>query len=188
MKFIETPVREVRLIDLDRRGDDRGFFARVFCERELADAGLHPTFVQANNSLSQKRGTLRGLHYQLAPSAEVKVIRCIKGSLWDLALDLRPDSPTYKKWFGAELSADNRRMMYVPRGVAHAFLTLEDDTEAFYFVSDFYAPHEERGVRWNDPHFEIHWPIEPVEISSKDASWPDFDPNFHGVERFRGVP
>lgn len=187
MKFNPTPLKDAFTIDLEKRGDDRGFFARFFCEREFADHGCETRFVQANNSLSGKRGTLRGLHYQLAPAAEVKVVRCIRGALWDVIIDIRPDSPSYSKWFGAELSAENRRMMYVPRGFAHAILTLTDDAEALYMVSDFYAPQEERGIRWNDPHFGVEWPIEPVEISGKDAVWPDFDPSFHGVERLRGI-
>ena len=187
MIFHKTPVQDARVIELEKRGDDRGFFARFFCEQEFAKDGLETRFVQANNSLSAKKGTLRGLHYQLAPAAEVKVVRCVRGALWDAIVDLRPDSPTYKKWFGAELTAENRLMMYVPRGFAHAILTLTDDTEAFYLVSSLYAPAEERGVRWNDPAFNIDWPIKPEEISPKDAAWPDFDPEFHGVERLRGV-
>jgi len=187
MIFHQTPVADARVIELEKRGDDRGFFARFFCEREFGAEGLETRFVQANNSLSAKKGTLRGMHYQLAPSAEVKVVRCLKGALWDAILDLRPDSPTFLKWFGAELTAENRLMMYVPRGFAHAILTLTDDTEALYLVSDFYAPQEERGIRWNEPRFGIEWPIEPAEISEKDAAWPDFDPEFHGVERLRGA-
>jgi len=187
MIFHQTPVADARVIELEKRGDDRGFFARFFCEREFGAEGLETRFVQANNSLSAKKGTLRGMHYQLAPSAEVKVVRCLKGALWDAILDLRPDSPTFLKWFGAELTAENRLMMYVPRGFAHAILTLTDDTEALYLVSDFYAPQEERGIRWNDPRFGIEWPIQPAEISEKDAAWPDFDPEFHGVERLRGA-
>jgi len=187
MIFHKTPVADARVIELEKRGDDRGFFARYFCEKEFAAEGLETRFVQANNSLSAKKGTLRGMHYQLAPAAEVKVVRCLKGALWDAILDLRPDSPTFLKWFGAELTAENRLMMYVPRGFAHAILTLTDDTEALYLVSDFYAPEEERGIRWNDPRFGVEWPIDPVEISAKDAAWPDFDPEYHGVERMRGV-
>jgi dTDP-4-dehydrorhamnose 3,5-epimerase len=187
MIFHKTPVQDARVIELEKRGDDRGFFARFFCEQEFAKDGLETRFVQANNSLSAKKGTLRGLHYQLVPAAEVKVVRCVRGALWDAIVDLRPDSPTYKKWFGAELTAENRLMMYVPRGFAHAILTLTDDTEAFYLVSNLYAPAEERGVRWNDPAFSIDWPIKPEEISAKDAAWPDFDPEFHGVERLKGV-
>ena len=144
-------------------------------------------FVQVNNSLSGKKGTLRGMHYQLAPSAEVKVVRCIKGALWDCIADLRPDSPTFGKWFGAELNDENRLMMYVPRGFAHAILTLTDNVEALYLVSDFYNVEAERGVRFDDPWLNIEWPIEPIEVSPKDRGWPSFDPSFHGVERLRGV-
>jgi dTDP-4-dehydrorhamnose 3,5-epimerase len=187
MEFRPTPLKDAFTIDLERRGDDRGFFARAFCERELADRGLERRFVQINNSLSGKRGTLRGLHYQLAPAAEVKIMRCIRGAVWDAIIDLRPDSPTFGQWFGAELSAQNRRMMYVPRGFAHAVLTLADDTELLYLVSDFYDPAQERGVRWNDPRFAIEWPVTPTEISDKDRTWPDFDPAFHGIETLRGI-
>ncbi len=187
MIFHETPVEGCRLIELEKRGDARGFFARVFCEREFGQAGLETRFVQANNSLTAEAGTLRGLHYQLPPAAEVKLVRAIRGALWDVVLDLRPDSESFGRWFGAELSAENRRMMLVPRGCAHAFVTLANDTEALYFVSAFYAPEEERGVRWNDPRFAIGWPRPPTTISDKDAAWPDFDPAFHGVERLRGV-
>jgi dTDP-4-dehydrorhamnose 3,5-epimerase len=187
VKFRSTPLKDAFLIELDKRGDSRGFFARFYCEREFADAGLVSHFVQVNNSLSAKRGTLRGMHYQLAPAAEVKVIRCIRGALFDAIIDIRPDSPTFCNWFGAELNDENRLMMYVPRGFAHAILTLRDDTEALYLVSDFYSPENERGVRWNDRHFAIDWPVEPVEISPKDAQWPDFDPAFHGIERLRGI-
>jgi dTDP-4-dehydrorhamnose 3,5-epimerase len=187
MKFHPTPLDGAYTIELEKRGDDRGFFARMFCENEFTQAGLIPKFVQANNSLSAAKGTLRGMHYQLAPKAEVKLVRCIRGALWDAILDLRPDSASFGKWFGAELSAENRLMMYVPRGFAHAILTLATDTEALYLVSEFYAPEQERGVRWNDAAFKIEWPIEPSEISAKDAKWPDFDPAFHGVEQLRGL-
>lgn len=187
MIFHKTPLKDARVIELEKRGDDRGFFARMFCEQEFAKDGLETRFVQANNSLSAKKGTLRGMHYQLMPAGEVKVVRCVRGALWDAIVDLRPDSPSYKKWFGAELTAENRNMMYVPRGFAHAILTLTDDTEALYLVSNFYSPNDERGLRWNDPVFKIDWPIKPIEISPKDAAWPDFDPEFHGVERMRGA-
>lgn len=187
MKFHQTPLKGAYTVEIERRGDDRGFFARVFCENEFTQAGLIPRFVQVNNSLSAKKGTLRGMHYQLPPKAEVKLVRCIRGELWDAIVDLRPDSPTFGQWFGTELNAENRLMMYVPRGFAHAILTLSDDTEALYLVSEFYGPGQERGVRWNDPKFKIAWPIEPAEISPKDAKWPDFDPAFHGVEQLRGL-
>lgn len=175
------------MIDLEKRGDDRGFFARAFCAKEFGAAGLRSAFVQINNSLSAKKGTLRGLHYQLPQSGEVKVVRCIRGSLYDVILDLRPDSATFGKWFGAELSADNRRMMYVPKGFAHAFITLEDTTEALYLVDEFYSPECERGIRFDDPQFGIEWPLSPAELSAKDASWPAFDAELHGVDLFRGL-
>jgi dTDP-4-dehydrorhamnose 3,5-epimerase len=179
MLFHQTPLEGARLIELEKRGDDRGFFARFFCEREFEKAGLVNKFVQVNNSLSAKRGTLRGMHYQLAPAAEVKIVRCLQGALYDAIVDMRPNSPTFGKSFGAELTPENRLMMYVPRGFAHAILTLADNTEALYLVSDFYAPEQERGLRWNDPRFQVEWPIEPTEISDKDAAWPEFDPAYH---------
>lgn len=177
MKFVAAPLSGAYLIELDRRGDERGFFARLFCESEFGAAGLETRFVQANNSLTAKRGTLRGMHYQLQPAAEVKVIRCIRGAFHDVIVDLRPESPTRGRWFGADLTAENRTMMYVPRGFAHGFITLADETEAFYLVSAFYAPELERGLRYDDPLLGIRWPIQPTEISAKDRSWPNFDPD-----------
>jgi dTDP-4-dehydrorhamnose 3,5-epimerase len=187
MKFNPLPTKGAYVIELERRGDERGFFARLFCEREFADAGLITRFVQINNSMTSKKGTLRGMHYQLMPTAEVKIVRCIRGALFDVILDLRPDSPTFGKWYGTELNEDNRRMMYVPGGFAHAILTVTEDVEAVYLVSDFYSPEDERGVRWDDPTFRVEWPIDPVEISQKDRSWPDFNHDFHGLERLRGL-
>lgn len=187
MRFNPTPLAGAFVIDLEKRGDDRGFFARVFCEQEFGSKGLETRFVQINNSASARKGTLRGMHYQLAPAAEVKVVRCIRGALFDAILDMRPDSSTFGQWFGAELNDENRLMMYVPRGFAHGILTLRDATEALYLASKFYSPENERGVRWNDPRFGIEWPIEPVEISPKDAKWPDFDPDFHGTEGLKGM-
>lgn len=179
MRFTPTPLAGAFLIDLDKREDERGFFARFFCEREFAGAGLETRFVQINNSLSRDLGTLRGMHYQLGEAAEVKLVRALQGALWDAILDLRPGSATFGQSFGAELSGENRRMMYVPRGFAHGFLTLAEDTEALYLVSAFYAPERERGVRWNDPRFAIQWPAEPLVISDKDAQQRDFDPAWH---------
>ncbi|HXI88173.1 MAG TPA: dTDP-4-dehydrorhamnose 3,5-epimerase [Parvularculaceae bacterium] len=187
MKFHQSPLSGAYTIELEKRGDDRGFFARFFCTEEFAAHGLARSFAQINNSLTGKKGTLRGMHYQLPPSAEVKVVRCIRGALFDVILDLRPQSPTFGEWFGETLTADNRLMMYCPQGFAHGFITLEENTEAFYLVSDLYAPELERGVRYNDPKFDIEWPIEPSEISAKDKSWPDFDPEWHGVDRFKGL-
>ncbi|MFO0957727.1 MAG: dTDP-4-dehydrorhamnose 3,5-epimerase [Isosphaeraceae bacterium] len=179
MIFTPTPLAGAFLIDLEKRGDDRGFFARAFCEKEFAQHGLVTHFCQVNNSLTSQKGTLRGMHYQLSPKAETKVVRCIRGALYDAILDLRPDSPTFGKSFGAELTAENRRVMYVPKGFAHGFITLSDDTEAFYFVDEFYAPDQERGVRWDDPRFSIEWPAKPVVLSDKDRAWRDFDPAWH---------
>ena len=179
MKFHETPLKDAHVIELEKRGDERGFFARAFCENEFEAAGCPKHFVQVNNSLSAEEGTLRGMHYQLAPHAETKLVRCIKGALWDVIVDLRPDSPTFKQWFGETLSAENRRMMVAPRGFAHGFITLEPDTEAFYFVDNFYAPDAERGLRWNDPAIGIQWPREPKVLSDKDQAWRDFDPDWH---------
>lgn len=179
MTFTETPLRGAYVIDLEKRGDERGFFARAFCEREFADHGLATRFVQMNNSLSVKKGTLRGMHYQLAPKAETKLVRCLRGSLYDVILDLRPDSATFGRTFGAELTAENRRMLYVPKGFGHGFVTLVDDTEALYLVDEFYAPEQERGVRWNDPCFAIEWPVAPVVMSDKDRAYRDFDRAWH---------
>ena len=179
MIFKETPLHGAYLIDLEKRGDDRGFFARAFCEKEFGAHNLATKFVQVNNSLSAERGTLRGMHYQLAPKAETKVVRCIRGALYDVIIDLRQESPTFGQHFGVELSAENRRMLYVPKGFAHGFITLAEQTEAFYFVDEFYAPEQERGVRFNDPKFKIQWPIEPVVVSDKDRGHRDFDPSWH---------
>jgi dTDP-4-dehydrorhamnose 3,5-epimerase len=179
MLFTETPLAGAYLVDLEKRGDERGFFARAFCEKEFGALKLATRFVQANDSLSAQRGTLRGMHYQLAPRAETKLVRCIRGALYDVILDLRRGSPTFGESFGAELSAENRRMMYVPRGFAHGFITLADDTEAFYLVDEFYGPEQERGIRWDDPRFAIRWPLAPAVLSDKDRRHRDFDPAWH---------
>jgi dTDP-4-dehydrorhamnose 3,5-epimerase len=179
MKFTETPLKGVFVIDLEKRGDDRGFFARLFCEREFAQHGLNPKIVQMNNSLSSTRGTLRGIHYQLAPKGEDKTFRCVRGALFDVVIDLRPESPTFLQHFTMELTAENRTMIHVPKGCANSFMTLRDDTEAFYFVSEFFSPEHERGIRYNDPAFGIRWPMEPVVISDKDKNHPDFKVETH---------
>jgi dTDP-4-dehydrorhamnose 3,5-epimerase len=179
LRFGETPLPGAYTIDLEPRSDERGFFARFFCEAEFGAQGLETRFVQINNSLSRDRGTLRGMHYQLEPSAEVKVLRAISGALWDVILDLRPGSETFGRHFGAELTAENRRMMYVPRGFAHGFLTLAPDTETLYLVSASYDPERERGIRYDDPRFAIDWPAEPAVVSEKDRTHPDFDEAFH---------
>jgi dTDP-4-dehydrorhamnose 3,5-epimerase len=177
--FHETSLRGAYVVELERRGDERGFFARMFCRNEFRNAGLASVFVQVNNSLSVDRATLRGLHYQLPPHAETKVVRCIRGSLWDCIVDLRPNSPTFGNWFGETLSAENRKMMYVPKNFAHGFITLEPNTEALYLVDEFYASEHERGMRWDDPKFGIRWPMQPQVISEKDAKARDFDSSWH---------
>jgi dTDP-4-dehydrorhamnose 3,5-epimerase len=175
MRFQETKIRGAWVIDLEPIEDARGFFARVWSQSELVDHGLETRVAQCNVSFNKRRGTLRGMHFQRAPHEEVKFIRCIRGTLYDVIIDLRPDSPTYKRWVAVELSGENRRALYVPVGVAHGFQTLQDDVEVFYMMSEFYTPVAEAGVRWDDPSFGIEWPLRsPTEISDKDASWPDF--------------
>lgn len=167
-----TPLPGAALVDLKLLEDDRGFFARAFCRQEFIDAGLEPLVEQANISFNHKAGTLRGLHYQLEPNAETKLVRCYRGAIYDVIVDLRPSSPTYLRWFGAELSEDNRTSMYVPRNFAHAYLTLTDKAEVMYQVSTAYTPGAERGLRWDDPDLDITWPIQPTIVSAKDAAWP----------------
>jgi dTDP-4-dehydrorhamnose 3,5-epimerase len=177
MKFTETSVSGAYLVEPEPRGDDRGFFARLWCQDEFAAHGLAAEFVQCNDSFSARRGTLRGLHYQIAPYAEVKLVRCVRGSVFDVLVDLRPESPTYRHWFGTELTARNRRMLYVPEGCAHGYLTLEDESEVVYPVSRPYRPEAERGIRWNDAQFGISWPeAGALTMSPKDERWPDYQP------------
>ena len=174
MKFQETKLKGAFIIDIERLEDDRGFFARAWCKNEMEAHGCSADLKQANLSLSSKKGTLRGMHYQISPYEESKLVRCTCGALYDVIVDLRKDSPTYKEWIGVELTADNRRMLYVPEGFGHGFVTLEDDTEAFYLVTEFYTPGAEQGIRYNDPALGIEWPVDVEVISEKDASWPDF--------------
>lgn len=179
MKFTETPLAGSYVIEQEPKGDDRGFFARFFCRNEFGEHDLDTDIVQINNSLSRQKGTLRGMHYQLPPQAETKIVRCIRGRLWDVMLDLRSDSPTFGHWYGEDLTAENRKMLYIPKGFAHGFITLEGDTEILYLVTEFYAPDHERTVRWNDPKFGVEWPLAPVVLSDKDRDVPNFDPEFH---------
>jgi dTDP-4-dehydrorhamnose 3,5-epimerase len=175
--FTATELEGAYVVDLERRGDERGFFARAWCTNEFADQGLSTQIVQCNLSFNQHRGTLRGMHFQREPRAEAKLVRCTRGAVYDAIIDLRPDSPSYLRWFGVELTAENRRALYVPEGFAHGYQTLVDDTETFYQVSEFYSPEFEGGVRWNDPTFGIEWPYpEAPLLSPKDASWPDYRP------------
>ena len=174
MQFRPTPLKGSFLIDLDPQHDNRGFFSRLFCTEEFKKNELEPHILQLNDSYSIQKGTLRGLHYQLYPKEETKVIRCIQGSIYDVIVDLRKDSPTFKQWFGAVLSQKNRQMIYVPKDFAHGFLTLEDNTEIIYLVSESYSKEHERGIRWNDPQFQINWPEAPKIISERDQQHPDF--------------
>lgn len=174
MKFTELPLAGAFLIDMEPVRDARGMFARAWCRREFEERGLSTMTEQCNVSFNLRRGTLRGLHYQAAPHEEIKLIRCTRGAVYDVIVDLRPASPTFTRWFGTELTAENRRMLYLPKGMAHGFLTLRPGTEVYYQMSTAYAPDAVRGVRWNDPAFGIVWPG-PVEvISERDRTFPDF--------------
>lgn len=175
MIFTRADLPGAFIVDLQPLDDERGFFARAWSQTEFLELGLTGRIVQSNLSFNRRLGTLRGMHYQAAPHEEAKLIRCTRGALYDVIIDLRPSSATFMSWKGVELTADNRRMLYVPEGFAHGFQTLQDDTEVFYHVSEFYTPEAERGVRWDDPQFAIAWPpVEERTISKKDASWPDF--------------
>ena len=172
MNFIETEIKDLFVVELNKIGDERGFFARTWCEKEFANKNLTSRMLQANTSYSKDKGTLRGLHYQVSPHEEAKLMRCIKGAIFDVAVDLRPESKTYKKWFGIELTESNRKMLFIPEGFAHGYQTLVENTEAFYMSSAFYAPEAERGLRWNDPAIGINWPItDELNITEKDLSW-----------------
>ena len=176
MLFHKTTLQDAVLIDLEVRGDSRGIFARTFCAREFEAAGLKTAFVQQNMSVSVEKGTIRGMHRQEQPHAEVKLVRCVRGAILDVIIDLRPDSPTYMKWEWFELSAENRRQLYVPEGFGHGFQALTDNVEVNYLVTGFYTPEAERGVRYNDPAFGILWPLPVTVVSDKDANWPDYIP------------
>jgi dTDP-4-dehydrorhamnose 3,5-epimerase len=171
MRFTQTNIDGVYIIDLEPRADARGFFARAFCEKELEEHGLNPRVAQMNLSFSYKAGTLRGLHYQVPPVAETKLMRCIRGVVYDVVVDMRPESSTYLKHVGVELSADNRRMLYVPALFAHGYLTLTDNAEVLYPVGEFYTPGYEQGVRYDDPLLNIDWPYPVSVVSEKDLSW-----------------
>jgi dTDP-4-dehydrorhamnose 3,5-epimerase len=171
MIFTETKLGGAYLIDLDKHEDERGFFARSWCQDEFEKHGLNPRMVQCNISFNEKLGTLRGLHYQSLPHQEAKLVRCTMGALYDVIVDLRSDSPTFKKWLSVELTAQNRRALYVPEGCAHGFQTLVDNTEVFYQMSEFFHPECARGVRWDDPAFGIAWPISNPIISKKDEEF-----------------
>jgi dTDP-4-dehydrorhamnose 3,5-epimerase len=174
VRFTETPLAGAFLIDPELLEDERGFFARTFCAREFSEHALQPVVAQSNLSFNHLKGTLRGMHYQVAPAEEAKLVRCTSGAIFDVIIDLRPESPTYLSHFGAELSADNRRALYVPELSAHGYQTLADGAEVTYQVSEFYAPGREQGLRHDDPAFGIEWPLPVSVISEKDGSWPPF--------------
>jgi dTDP-4-dehydrorhamnose 3,5-epimerase len=175
MKFTAAPLAGACVVDLERAADERGFFARSFCAEEFARAGLVACTSQCSVSFNARRGTLRGLHFQVAPHDEEKLVRCTHGALWDVVVDVRAASPTYRRWHAVELTAENHRALYIPKGFAHGFVTLEDATEVFYMMSVPYAPGSARGIRWNDPAFGIDWPIAPTVISARDAGYPPFE-------------
>jgi len=179
MIFSETKLSGAFIIEVKRLEDERGFFGRSFCRLEFEEHGLNPFVAQCNISFNRDAGTLRGMHYQAAPHAEEKLVRCTRGALYDVIIDLRPESPTFKQWVSLELTEENCRMLYIPKGFAHGFQTLVDETEIFYQMSAFYHPDSGRGVRWNDPAFGIQWPeTDRVILSDRDRVWPDYTDSF----------
>lgn len=175
MIFNKTKLNGAYIIEIEKHSDERGFFSRSWCNKELEDHGLNSKMVQANIGFSLKKGTLRGLHYQMPPHEEVKVVRCTMGAIFDVIVDLRPDSPTHKQWISVELNSENRKMIYVPEGFAQGYITLTDNTEMCYNTSQFYSPDFARGVRYDDPSFSIKLPIDVAVISKADKSWPDYE-------------
>ena len=175
MIFHPLDIEGAYLIEPEKKEDRRGFFARTYCRQELEERDLDPTLVQCNVSVNKIRGTVRGMHWQAAPYEEIKMVRCTAGAILDVILDMRPDSPTFRQHVTAELTRENRHAVYIPAGCAHGFQSLEDDSEVFYQMSEFYYPEAARGVRWNDPAFDISWPLPVTSISEKDRSYPDFE-------------
>ena len=174
MKFTETPLKGAYIVELEKLSDQRGFFARSYCQQEFEAHGLTSQVVQANVSYNRLKGTLRGMHYQIEPYQECKLIRCTRGAIYDVIIDLRPDSATYRQWTAVELSADNHILFFVPENFAHGFQTLTDEVDVTYQVSQFYTPGSEKGIRYDDPAFNIQWPLDIGVISDKDQNWPDF--------------
>jgi dTDP-4-dehydrorhamnose 3,5-epimerase len=175
MIFTQTPLLGAYSIDVEKHADDRGFFGRSWCINEFNDNGLSTKMAQCNISLNYKKGTLRGMHFQTAPFMEAKLVRCTRGAMYDVIIDMRKESKTFLKWFGAELTSENYRMLYVPERFAHGFQTLEDNTEVFYQIAEVYSPTHARGVRWNDPAFGITWPLPVSTMSERDSTYPDFN-------------
>jgi dTDP-4-dehydrorhamnose 3,5-epimerase len=181
MKFLETKLKGAYIIELEPRRDDRGLFARTFCKREFAEINHTKEFVQFNHSLSVQKGTLRGMHFQVPPTAEIKLIRCIRGKVYDVIIDIRSGSPTFHQHIGVILSEENMNMIYVPEGFAHGFQTLEDNTQLIYHHTNYYTPENERGISFRDPAINIKWPLVPENLSEKDQKYPYIDNNFKGI-------
>lgn len=181
MIFTQTNLAGAFIIDLEQKTDHRGFFARTFCAQEFTNHGLKPTVAQCNLSFNHKKGTLRGMHYQILPAAETKLIRCTQGAIYDVIIDMRPESPTYLSHIGVELTAENRRALYVPEMFAHGYQALTDGAEVVYQVGEFYTPGYERGLRYDDPLLEISWPLSVTEMSTKDSNWPLLESILIGV-------
>jgi dTDP-4-dehydrorhamnose 3,5-epimerase len=175
VKFTETALKGAFIIEPERIEDERGFFGRTFCRREFNTHGLNPDLLQCSVSFNRKRGTLRGMHFQVAPYAETKLVRCTRGAIYDVIIDLRPQSPTFRRWIAVHLSAENHLMVYIPERFAHGFQTLQDEAEVSYYISEFYSPEHVRGLRWNDPAFGIDWPIANPMISVRDQTHPEFE-------------
>jgi len=172
MIFHKTKIKDLYIIETELKADERGYFARVFCKKELANAGFKFEIVQINRSLNKKKGTIRGMHFQQEPKAEVKIVQCLRGAVYDVAVDLREDSQTYGQWVAEELTEDNKKMFFIPKGFAHGFQTLADNCEVQYFMSEFYSLGHGSGLRWDDPFFNIKWPIKNPILSEKDKNWP----------------
>ncbi len=172
MTFHKTKIKGLYIIEPELKTDERGYFIKVFCKKELAKEGLTFDIVQANQSLAKKRGTIRGVHFQRKPKAEAKIVQCLRGAIYDVAVDLRKGSSTYGQWVGEELTEDNKKIFLIPRGFAHGFQTLSNNSEVLYFASEFYSPKYESGIRFNDPFFNITWPIKNPIVSEKDKNWP----------------
>lgn len=182
MKFVEAPLAGAYVIELEPFLDERGLFARTFCQKEFATIGFHKQIVQINHSVTSQKGAIRGMHYQLPPACETKIIRCVQGKVFDVMVNIRTGSPTFMKWHGVELSKENMRMVYIPEGFAHGFQALTDNAELSYLSSAFYSPEYERGLRFDDPALAIKWPLPASAISPKDQSYPLIDNNFKGIE------
>lgn len=180
MIFTKTKLAGTYIIEPERVEDERGFFARTFCQSEFKSHGIEPCVAQCSVSFNRRKGTLRGMHFQARPYEEAKLVRCTRGAIYDVALDVRPESPTFKEWVKVELTAENRLALYIGKGFAHGFQTLEPDTEVYYQMSEFYHPECARGVRWNDPACQIRWPLESAILSEKDRTYPDLDQRVMG--------